>query len=676
MKRKRQRQPGRVEQSIVIMDDKKQSASYPSEIPWTNPSEDRVARSPAMQDAYRHSAELKLSKKTNASTAVCTPPPQDLNPAPAAPLAAATESRASVRDAYRQELPGAYSVQSGETMELQNPGFISPQDQEEMQSRIESPGEAQSTSEMPLAAEVAGEDDLRDQVRRIMTEEAVHAEGVLAVQQDDPELGALKENTAKQEKNHVCSRRRAGFVAVILVIAVALGVAVPLGNSAAANTQASGGTGTESTDTGDTDTEGTESTDPPSPTPSPTPFPTRSPAELCEQGSDCTLGACAFETYTAAAKAVCCPTGRSDYISSLGNAFSGDFCMDQPNGATCPINSLCESGICIFGTCEAEPRGVSEMCEENTDCATGVCAFGVCQAGPFEVNEECEEDLDCTLGACAFETYTAAAKAVCCPTGKKDYISSLGNTFSGNFCMDQPNGAACPKILSARAAFASLVPARQNREGYLKCARKTLTVQPVSAPLVCAKQDHLKPMRNAEEDLDCTLGACAFETYTVVAKAVCCPTGKKDYISSLNTFSGNFCMDQPNGAACPENSLCESGICIFGTCEAEPRGVSEMCEENADCATSVCAFGVCQAGPLEANEECEEDLDCTLGACAFETYTAAAKAVCCPTGKKNYISSLLGNTFSGNFCMDQPNGAACPENSLCASGVCTGGVCE
>jgi len=666
------------------MEDKKN----PSQIPWRNPTEEsevRSAQTVQQQQGHRNAPNSNTwSKETSASPA---PPLQESNPPPSSSAQTQTSGN-TVPDS-----PGAYSVQLGERAELQNPGFVSPQEHEEMQaSTTGEETQGTTTTEIPLASEVVGsQDDLRDQVRRILEDEAVQAEGVVA--QDHLERG--NQQNTPEPPEPFCNRRRAAIIALIIVIvAVALGVAIPLatkGNnvsSAAPNSQ----------DTGDTGNEGVEVDDPvvTSPTLSPTPFPTKTPAELCEQDADCPLGECAFESYTGAAKLACCPTGTSSFISSFDHnvypkASSANFCQGQPNGASCPINALCESNICVFGTCEGELREVSATCEENFDCASSVCAFGVCQEGPFEAGEECQEDADCNLGECAFANYTAAAKAVCCPTGTSSFISSFDHNVypkasSANFCRGQPNGATCP----INALCESNICVFGKCEGALiatsaPCEENADCESSVCANGVC-QAGAFAAGEECQEDADCSLGECAFGNYTAAAKAVCCPTGTSSFISSFDhnvypkASSANFCRGQPNGAACPINALCESGICVFGICEAELRATSASCEENADCTSSVCAFGVCQAGAFAAGEECQEDADCSLGECAFADYTAGAKAICCPTGTSSFISSFSHDVYpkasSANFCRDQPTGSACPIDALCESGVCTNGVCD
>jgi len=195
----------------------------------------------------------------------------------------------------------------------------------------------------------------------------------------------------------------------------------------------------------------------PFPTPSPTSSPTSSPTvfEACTQNADCVLGVCAFESYTGAARLHCCPSGSAEFMrdysyTNFPKSDDASFCKGQPAGARCPKNSLCESGICIFGFCEATAREAGETCQENFDCLSSVCVGGICQSDLLTASETCDDNNDCILGVCAYESYTGAAKLHCCPSGNSEFLrdyaySNFPKNDDASFCKGQPTGARCPK---------------------------------------------------------------------------------------------------------------------------------------------------------------------------------------------------------------------------------------
>jgi hypothetical protein len=84
-----------------------------------------------------------------------------------------------------------------------------------------------------------------------------------------------------------------------------------------------------------------------------------SDSESCAADRDCLNDSCGFDSYapsTGARKKVCCPSRTTVYLSSPDSAY---FCTSIiPNGGQCPNtssgNRLCQSGLCLEGTCAAQ----------------------------------------------------------------------------------------------------------------------------------------------------------------------------------------------------------------------------------------------------------------------------------------------------------------------------------
>jgi hypothetical protein len=75
------------------------------------------------------------------------------------------------------------------------------------------------------------------------------------------------------------------------------------------------------------------------------------------------------------------------------------------------------------------------------------------------------------------------------------------------------------------------------------------------------------------------------------------------------------------------------------------------------------------AGP--SAETCSVDADCaTNTSCGRESYSDGP-FICCPSS-----TTLVGPPTNHNYCTEQPVGAGCPFNALCASDVCVDQICQ
>jgi hypothetical protein len=116
---------------------------------------------------------------------------------------------------------------------------------------------------------------------------------------------------------------------------------------------------------------------------------------------------------------VCCPTGSAEYFSGLTQV-----CTGQATGATCgSADTLCQSGACYQGICQAELQANGDSCDDNEDC-TGTCVVGKCTDAKQPAGATCDDNADCANGACALET-AASAIQVCCPTGAITFDGAL-----------------------------------------------------------------------------------------------------------------------------------------------------------------------------------------------------------------------------------------------------------
>ena len=70
------------------------------------------------------------------------------------------------------------------------------------------------------------------------------------------------------------------------------------------------------------------------------------------------------------------------------------------NGATCALDTGCESGFCsVDFTCK-DKKAVGESCIEDDDCITALCSVDFTCKEKLAVNQTCIEDDDCQSGNC------------------------------------------------------------------------------------------------------------------------------------------------------------------------------------------------------------------------------------------------------------------------------------
>jgi hypothetical protein len=102
----------------------------------------------------------------------------------------------------------------------------------------------------------------------------------------------------------------------------------------------------------------------------------RSPGEACDDDSDCSNKVCGLLTVLSN-KAVCCPTSQAEYC--FGCPVSASVCTGQATGAMCgELDSVCQSGACLGGTCLADRQANGQRCDSNADCIGSTCTSGIC----------------------------------------------------------------------------------------------------------------------------------------------------------------------------------------------------------------------------------------------------------------------------------------------------------
>ncbi len=126
------------------------------------------------------------------------------------------------------------------------------------------------------------------------------------------------------------------------------------------------------------------------------------------------------------------------------------------------------------------------------------------------------------------------------------------------------------------------------------------------------------------QNCECASGACG--KLNANGDPVCCPNGETTTVNGLV-----FCAGYPNGSSCGSNGMCKSGSCVNGKC-------------------------------APAGNTC--DASCKNG-CGKTSAAPGAPTVCCdPNGTVNVNGQA--------YCNNSAYGTPCNNNSMCASGYCSG----
>lgn len=251
--------------------------------------------------------------------------------------------------------------------------------------------------------------------------------------------------------------------------------------------------------------------------------------------------------------------------------------------------------------------------------------------------------------------------------------------------------------------------------------------------------ERLEDHEICDEGKDCHSQACGKQPYnatssiepTDILVTTCCPSG-----GTFGHEGESFCKaSQPVGAACHEDAMCETNICVFNTCRPTLLTDNTECEEHSDCEggvcgqyhdegvnvccptgesiglsdgpwcsnrptgdacenlanslckSNICVEGFCQGIEQDAGAVCDNHFDCKNSACALEAPHLNANHICCPTG--DYVFVAQPEPKNGAFigpnslrvCTGQPEGAPCQGldqdlDHMCASGNCIDGTCR
>ncbi|MGE5181863.1 MAG: hypothetical protein ACM31C_07365 [Acidobacteriota bacterium] len=140
-------------------------------------------------------------------------------------------------------------------------------------------------------------------------------------------------------------------------------------------------------------------------------------------------------------------------------------------------------------------------------------------------------------------------------------------------------------------------------------------------------------------------------------------------------------------SACSDGSTCPSGVCRDGACQAPTCGdgvqngaetdldcgggscpgcaTGAACFLPTDCATGGCSGGICQPS-------CTSNAQCPSGVCSG----GYCRVPNCADGAQNGDETGIDCGGPSPYCVRCADGQTCAAGSDCASGVCSGGVCQ
>ena len=240
----------------------------------------------------------------------------------------------------------------------------------------------------------------------------------------------------------------------------------------------------------------------------------------------------------------CCPDfttdGTCDEMAGESVANSRDCKGDLPNGASCVLNTDCESENCgVHGEC------TPPSCLANGDCSSGICNWGVCLARPLEEGSGCSTSNACTSGVCTL--------GVCRECGRDDQCAANKHCNLLGDCIDDlGNNAVCTANAECLSNICSA--------GF--CAECVRDDQ-------CAANKHCNLFGDCINDLS--------------NNAVC--TANAECLS--NICSAGFCAECVRDSQCAANKHCN----LFGDC-INDLGPGNPCTANAECISGTC-IGVC-----------------------------------------------------------------------------------
>jgi len=381
---------------------------------------------------------------------------------------------------------------------------------------------------------------------------------------------------------------------------------------------------------------------------------------------------------------LCRPTCAAGFADCNGNPRDGcetslatvDVCGTCTGPDTdCPTGFFCNGGTCN----KKRPQGTA--CTAGRECVTGSCADGVC----------CDSDCAGTCRSCRLAGSVGACTLASagtdpddeCPQDAASTCARDGTCDGLGACRLWTLGTTC----LAQSCEAGLQTHPRQCDGIGTCA---VTVPPTTmcSPYAC---DVGACRTRCTADADCADGFSCSSGVCKTSGGLPCQNG--------NECASGFCTD---GVCCdgPCDQLCErcnlpSGV---GRCSAIPSGADpddeceaqdvSTCGRTGACSgtrgrcqlyapATLCREQVCTGGVRNNAHSCDGSGTCVPPSPLSRNcspYTCDASGVECLGGCTADSECGAGYSCTAGICK-RAKGTSCSEDTECASGFCTDGLC-
>lgn len=296
-----------------------------------------------------------------------------------------------------------------------------------------------------------------------------------------------------------------------------------------------------------------------------------STGESCDYSQDCRSNACGFDSIDdASRRMVCCEREAIGFYNSIG------------------YELLCSRTVPTGGSCDMSYDGY----ENNDDygynsgvsiCQSGICIQGVCADDRLDDGEDCNRNSECASQACAFSLFDFADRKKICCIGNEVHICD--NYSCESYCeRTVPSGGSCPTTDGSS----------------FRICQSGICIDGV------CRDDRLADGESCKADNDCAAGACGFDSVVFgTREKICCPSGEAVWLYDQfdhayycarvvpvngSCLSGEDFRDDYGNSIEGGGAVCETGICIDGSCASARLPDLSSCTNHNACDSHACGL--------------------------------------------------------------------------------------
>lgn len=405
----------------------------------------------------------------------------------------------------------------------------------------------------------------------------------------------------------------------------------------------------------------------------------------CDEASDCKSGHCANGFCCTQGECCAQPTNCPDTFREAASCGSPDTCQGTR------IDALCLENQCV----KSAPVGDDTACDTETlalECAPypdRYCA-GTSSQNPPQCSATCTNDAQCDEAFhCDGTCQPNLADGLSCDEAS----DCIGNHCQNGFCCASGDCCAtvadCPLSYSRAPSCDSVSTCQGTRQDATCVSSKCVKSGNLDDDTACAS-GQLQKVCNPYQPLICS-GALD-QTPGV------CPTACTQDAECLSGYhcDGQCVANVSNGAACDENSDCQSNFCnngfccSGGTCCSQPSdcpaglfAAPSHCDNESTCQgtrfDATCVNATCgTSNPVADDSACGasvQALDCTPYQSKYCSGAVNQTPPSCATGCTADAQCADGYHCDGTCKIDVENGGVCDEASDCVSNHCQNGFC-